>query len=436
MKKIFFPILFLLCSFIAYSQPTTITYQGKLLDANNMPVNESAVAFTFAIYDAETGGNKIWPPNNSAATKSIDIVNGLYSVILGTGSGNDEAIEPGIFNGITPYLEVGVNATTLPRTSITSVPFSILSNNLSSSAWASPGSIGSTAPNSAAFSNLTVGTGSNSFALPVTRGTNGQVLASDGTGNTIWSTPTQGTVTSVTGTAPIVSSGGATPTISINAATTSAAGSMSAADKTKLDGIAANANNYTHPTGDGNLHVPATGTTNAGKVLTAGATAGALSWETPASGGGSSKQYIVKATNTDRVDQTVISDDPHLSVSLSANKKYFIRISVVSVRLGTENGRLRSGIRYSGQASSDYCAINDFKPDAIDGSGVTWNNSVIQDDISFLNSVGSAPSPDDFEIVINTTTAGTFAYQWGNRDIDGREIRVLKGSFMIVEELP
>lgn len=64
----------------------------------------------------------------------------------------------------------------------------------------------------------------------------------------------------------------------INAATTTLAGAMSASDKTKLDGIAAGANNYTHPTGDGNLHVPATGTTNSGKVLTAGATAGSLSW--------------------------------------------------------------------------------------------------------------------------------------------------------------
>jgi len=47
------------------------------------------------------------------------------------------------------------------------------------------------------------------------------------------------------------------------------------------------ANNYTHPTGDGNLHVPATGTTNSGKVLTAGSTAGSLSWETPTTGGSS-----------------------------------------------------------------------------------------------------------------------------------------------------
>lgn len=50
-----------------------------------------------------------------------------------------------------------------------------------------------------------------------------------------------GGVTSVTGTTPIVSSGGATPAISISAATTSAAGSMSASDKSKLDGIEASA---------------------------------------------------------------------------------------------------------------------------------------------------------------------------------------------------
>ena len=43
-------------------------------------------------------------------------------------------------------------------------------------------------------------------------------------------------------------------------------------------------NLYSHPTGDGNLHVPATGTTNNAKVLTAGATAGSLSWATPPAG--------------------------------------------------------------------------------------------------------------------------------------------------------
>ena len=48
-------------------------------------------------------------------------------------------------------------------------------------------------------------------------------------------------VTSVTGTAPIAVSGGTTPAVSIAPATTSAAGSMSGADKAKLDGIASGA---------------------------------------------------------------------------------------------------------------------------------------------------------------------------------------------------
>tara|TARA_R100000654_G_scaffold337_1_gene1255 strand:+ start:4175 stop:8431 length:4257 start_codon:yes stop_codon:yes gene_type:complete len=48
-------------------------------------------------------------------------------------------------------------------------------------------------------------------------------------------------VTSVTGSAPISSSGGTTPAITISAATTSAAGSMSASDKQKLDNIDNNA---------------------------------------------------------------------------------------------------------------------------------------------------------------------------------------------------
>lgn len=65
-----------------------------------------------------------------------------------------------------------------------------------------------------------------------------------------------------------------------NPATGSAAGLMSAADKAKLDGVETGANKYVHLTTDGNMHVPATGTTNNGKALIAGSTAGTFSWQT------------------------------------------------------------------------------------------------------------------------------------------------------------
>lgn len=57
-------------------------------------------------------------------------------------------------------------------------------------------------------------------------------------------------------------------------------------EKTKLAGIEAGANNYIHPTGDGWGHIPATGTSNAGKVLTAGAAPGSVSWQEVPGGGG------------------------------------------------------------------------------------------------------------------------------------------------------
>ena len=80
---------------------------------------------------------------------------------------------------------------------------------------------------------LTLVAGAN-ITLTANAGTDAITINSTGGGG-------GGGVASVTGTAPIVSSGGTNPAISITAATTSAAGSMSASDKTKLDGIAAGA---------------------------------------------------------------------------------------------------------------------------------------------------------------------------------------------------
>lgn len=68
--------------------------------------------------------------------------------------------------------------------------------------------------------------------------------------------------------------------IDIPAATESLAGLMLPAQVTKLKGLS----NYSHPTGDGNLHVPATGTGNNGKVLKAGGTAGSIAWAALAKG--------------------------------------------------------------------------------------------------------------------------------------------------------
>ena len=71
-------------------------------------------------------------------------------------------------------------------------------------------------------------------------GSQGKYLRGDGT----WQTP---------------------PNTTYSAATASANGLMSAADKAKLDGVAAGANNYTHPTSAGSKHIPGGGAS--GQIL-------------------------------------------------------------------------------------------------------------------------------------------------------------------------
>jgi len=97
-----------------------------------------------------------------------------------------------------------------------------------------------------------------------------------------WENATSGTVTDVTATAPVASTEGTSPNISMVAASDAVDGYMTGVYATKLDGIDESANDYSHPSGDGNLHVPVTSTNSEDKVLTAGATAGVFSWQTPA----------------------------------------------------------------------------------------------------------------------------------------------------------
>jgi hypothetical protein len=121
-------------------------------------------------------------------------------------------------------------------------------------------------------------------------------------------------------------------------ATTSLPGFMSSADKTKLDGLS----NYTHPSSDGNLHVPATGTTNAGKVLTAGSTAGSLSWTTPSVSlnspafiGTPTAPTATAGTNTTQIATTAFVKTAVDSVSLGSNPTYIITSNVPTVAEGT-----------------------------------------------------------------------------------------------------
>lgn len=77
-------------------------------------------------------------------------------------------------------------------------------------------------------------------------------------------------------------------------------------------------NKYTHPAGDGNKHVPANGTTNNGKVLTAGATAGSYTWEPVSSGSG---KTTVNDGAGEVIETTSLLDNlDDIDANTSANK--------------------------------------------------------------------------------------------------------------------
>ena len=98
-------------------------------------------------------------------------------------------------------------------------------------------------------------------------GSSGQILRWSADGTAVW---------------------GADNNTTYSAATQSANGLMSAADKKKLDGIATGANAYSHPTGNGNNHIPAGG--SSGQILRWSA-AGTAAW-------GADNNTDTKVTNT------------------------------------------------------------------------------------------------------------------------------------------
>jgi hypothetical protein len=251
------------------------TANGYEALVSNVTGNNNTANGFEALYFNSTGNNNTAAGYNAGSwisDGSTPNAKSTYSIYVGSetkagASGNTNEIVIGY-----DATGAGSNTVTLGNTSITTT---VLRGNVHHYGTTS-GYVGLQAPTAPISYSLTLPT-----AAPAS---NGQVLSATSAGVMSWTTPASGTLTAVSGTAPIVSSGGNTPAISISAATTSAAGSMSAADKTKLDGIEVNANNYVHPTGDGNLHVPATGASNNGKVLTAGTTAGSLNWSDPYSG--------------------------------------------------------------------------------------------------------------------------------------------------------
>ena len=115
----------------AASAPNIISYQGRVLNANGVPVADASLDMVFSLYDAVSGGSCVWSNSSatcaSQTTKAITVTDGLFSEDLGDTGASYAAITDDIFgNNASLFLEVRIEGETLtPRKQITAAPYAL-----------------------------------------------------------------------------------------------------------------------------------------------------------------------------------------------------------------------------------------------------------------------------------------------------------------------
>lgn len=116
--------------------PARISYQGLLTDSGGDPLADGSYAMTFAVYDAASGGAKIWEETQS----SVTVGGGYFAVLLGSGSCTTGCpLNAVTFSGADRYLETSVDTgsglVTFPRQQLASVPYALQAEQAQTAPW-------------------------------------------------------------------------------------------------------------------------------------------------------------------------------------------------------------------------------------------------------------------------------------------------------------
>ena len=110
----------------AQTVPLALTQQGRLLDATGAPVDGVALAFSFSIYGADTGGTPIW-----TEMQNITPDQGYFSARLGESTPFPATVFDGSRGALYLGIKIGADTEMAPRQKLTSVPFALLAANAS-----------------------------------------------------------------------------------------------------------------------------------------------------------------------------------------------------------------------------------------------------------------------------------------------------------------
>lgn len=119
----------------AAAPPRFISYQGRILNANSVPVSDATIDMIFEFYDSLAGGSCLW--SNSAAdcstatAKTVTLTDGLFTQNLGDTGDSFAAIPTTIFDDASVYLQVTIDGETLtPRKRLLASPYAMNSDML------------------------------------------------------------------------------------------------------------------------------------------------------------------------------------------------------------------------------------------------------------------------------------------------------------------
>lgn len=122
MKKIHFPLSFLACFLlcftqIAQAQTARLGIQGILKKANGNAVDDGTYNLTFKLYTVADGGSAIW----TEVQPDVDVVGGIYTATLGSITALNVPFNQTYYLGVS----VGATAEMLPRIQLTTAPYAL-----------------------------------------------------------------------------------------------------------------------------------------------------------------------------------------------------------------------------------------------------------------------------------------------------------------------